>query len=118
MRGERNVMSLSLNIGIFLVFQAVAAVFFKWGSLSPEKFWYGFVFGNVFGATSIIMMINAYKVLHPAAALAICTGGAFILNQLALLAVYRQSISFGGWFGIALIFAGIALFAFTAQPVQ
>ncbi len=111
-------MSLSLNIFIFLLFQAVAAVFFKWGSLSSEKYWYGFVFGNVFGASSIFMMINVYKMLHPAAVLAICTGGAFVLNQLALLAVYRHMISLNGWIGIALITAGITLFAFTPQTIQ
>lgn len=111
-------MRLFSNIAIFLLFQAAATIFFKWGSLSSEKYWYGFVLGNAFGATSIIMLINAYKVLHPATALAICTGGAFVLNQLALLAVYRQTISLNGWFGIALITAGIAMFAFTPQTVQ
>ena len=110
-------MSLSLNIFTFLMFQVIATIFFKWGSLSSEKYWYGFVFGNMFGASSIIMLINVYKMLHPAAALAICTGGAFVLNQLALLLVYRQMISPIGWIGIALITAGIALFAFASQNV-
>ena len=59
-----------------------------------------------------------YKILHLATALAICTGGAFVLNQLALLAVYRQTISLNGWLGIALITAGIAMFAFIPQTVQ
>lgn len=111
-------MYLFWNIAIFLLFQVIASIFFKWGSLSPEKYWYGFALGNLFGMTSIIMLINVYKVMHPAAALAICTGGAFVLNQLALLAVYRQAISGGGWSGIALITAGIAIFSLTAQTNQ
>ena len=111
-------MYLFWNIAIFLLFQVIACVFFKWGSLAPEKYWYGFGFGNLFGMVSIIMLINVYKVLHPSAVLAICTGGAFVLSQIALLAVYRQAISLGGWAGIALITAGIMVFAFTAQTNQ
>jgi len=105
-------MLLAVNISGFLLLQVVSILFYKWGSLSPEKYWYGWVLGNLFGVPSILMQINVYKLLSPAATLAICIGGAFLLGQLGLLLVFRQGISPGGWCGISLILAGILFFAF------
>src|SRR5574344_648486 len=106
------------NIVVFLILQVVASIFFKWGSLSPDKYWWGFAFGNLSGVISIIMLINVYKLLSPAATLAICTGGAFLLNQIGLLLIYKQPISLSGWAGIALIFGGILIFAFAAPVAK
>ena len=107
-----------VNVGTFLLFQVIAAIIFKWGTLAPGRYWWGFVLGNIFGMTSTLMMINTYKALSPAAALAVCYGGAFIINQIGLLLVYKQAVSLVGWCAIILIFSGIILFAFSATTIK
>lgn len=107
-----------INIITFLLFQVIAAIIFKWGTLAPERYWWGFVLGNIFGITSTLMMINTYKTLSPAAALAVCYGGAFIINQIGLLLVYKQAVSLVGWCAISLIFSGIFLFALSSSTLK
>ena len=58
---------LWFHIGMFLCFQVVANLFFKWGSLAPSHYWWGFALGNAVGMTSIIFMLGMYRAM-PAAA--------------------------------------------------
>lgn len=101
-----------LNLACFFLFQVAASLFFKWGSTAPSLFWPGFLLGNLFGMTSIFFLISIYKVMNANMALAICTGGAFLLNQIAMFIFYGEKLSFAQWSGIFLIFAGILLISF------
>lgn len=107
---------LFFYIFMFLVFQVVANLFFKWGSCAPHLFWWGFVLGNLVGVSSIIFMIMMYRSMPAALVIAVGTGGTFLLNQIAVFLVYRERISAGGLVGLGLIFTGILLTAFLNQP--
>jgi len=103
---------LSINLPLFLLLQMAAIICLKWGSSAPNRYWWGVILGNVITCVSILALVNIYKVLPPATAMAVASGGAFICCQLALLMVFRQQIPATGWGGIVLIFSGILLFAF------
>ena len=102
----------ALNLILFFAFQVIAALLFKWSGSPSGHYWGGFVGGNLFGVTSIVMLINLYRVWPAGMVLGVATGGAFLLNQLAMFAVYRESLTLGGWCGIAMILAGILLVSF------
>ncbi|MDD3155506.1 MAG: hypothetical protein PHS41_11625 [Victivallaceae bacterium] len=105
-------MTLAINIAGFLLLQVISILFYKWGSLAPGKYFYGWIIGNCFGVPSILLLINVNKVLSPAATLAICVGGAFLLGQIALLICFREHVSAGGWCGLGLILSGILVYSF------
>ncbi|WP_176014334.1 hypothetical protein [Victivallis sp. Marseille-Q1083] len=105
-------MVLALNIAGFFLLQIIAALLFKWASAAPQWYWYGFGIGNLCGVTSILMLIQIYKMLHPNLAAAVCTGGSFLAIQLALTLVYRAPIGMVPLLGIILIAAGIFLMTF------
>ncbi len=107
---------LYFHIIMFLIFQVAANLLFKWGSLAPRFFWWGFGFGNLIGVTSIIFMISMYRLMPAALVMAVGTGGAFLLNQIAVALVYHERISMFGYVGIALIFTGILMTAFLNNP--
>ena len=80
----------ALNLILFFAFQVIAALLFKWSGSPSGHYWGGFVGGNLFGVTSIVMLINLYRVWPAGVVLGVATGGAFLLNQLAMFAVYRE----------------------------
>ena len=73
----------ALNLILFFAFQDIAALLFKWSRSPSGHYWGGFVGGNLFGVTSIVMLINLYRVWPAGVVLGVATGGAFLLNQLA-----------------------------------
>ena len=81
------------HIGMFLLFQVIANLFFKWGSLAPQHYWWGFALGNAVGVTSIIFMLGMYRSMPVAAVIAVGTGGTFLLNQVVMYLVYREPLS-------------------------
>ena len=95
----------------FLVLQVIANLFFKWGGSAPQHYWWGFVFGNLVGITSILFMIGMYKAMPAAAVIAVGTGGTFFLNQIVMYLVYHETLSHWNVLGITLIFCGILLAA-------
>ena len=99
------------HIAMFLLFQVVANLFFKWGSTAPQHYWWGFALGNAVGITSIIFLLGMYRALPAAAAIAIGTGGTFLLNQLAMRFFYREPLSLAATAGLVLIFVGILMTA-------
>lgn len=112
-------MSLAVNITVFFIFQIIAALLFKWGSTTSHLYWWGFALGNLFGASSIITLINIYKLLnHPNVVVGISSGGSFMLVQIAMYWVYRKPLSCLQWGGIAMIFAGIIVVAFCNQHME
>ena len=102
----------------FLAFQIIAALLFKWGSLNSDRYWPGFIFGNIFGMSSILMLIQMHKKMDPATVLGITTGGTFVLCQIALLLAFRQGITVQGWIGIVLVFAGTLVFTFSSSLIK
>ena len=107
-----------MHIVLFLVFQVAAHLLFKWGSTAPQYYWWGFGLGNLVGMSSIIFMLGMFKALPSSSVLAIGTGGAFVLNQIALFLVYREKMSIGTIIGIAMITAGILCAAYCGGTRQ
>lgn len=104
-------MRLAINITLFLLFQVAAALLFKWGSAGAGRYWLGFAGGNLIGITSIIFLMYIYRALQPNLAAAVCTGGSFLLIQLAMAICFTTGLSIGQWSGVLLMAAGIALLA-------
>ena len=104
------------HIGMFLLFQVVANLFFKWGSLAPNHYWWGFALGNVVGATSIIFMLGMYRAMPAAAVIAVGTGGTFLLNQVVMRLVYREPLSPAATAGLVLILTGILMTSLLNHP--
>ena len=61
---------------IFWLMQVTAQIFFKWGSSSANRWIWGFLIGNLFGFSSIWLLMLVYKAMNPNVALGIATGGA------------------------------------------
>ena len=99
---------LYVNIVIFIIMQVGATLLFKWGG-TPGRYWWGFGLGNVVGASSIIFLINIYKMLNPNLAAAICSGGSFLAIQVAMFALFRESRPLPILVGTVLISSGIAV---------
>ncbi len=100
-----------VSISVFLAMQVIAQLFFKWGSALDSRWWQGFLGGNLFGFSSIWLLMQVYRSMNPNIALGICGGGAFLLAQLALAIVFRSGVSMTQWGGVAAIFAGMILLA-------
>ena len=98
-------------IGVFLAMQVIAQLFFKWGSAVDGRWWWGFLGGNLFGFSSIWLLMLVYRSMNPNIALGICGGGSFLLAQLALAFVFKSDISVTQWGGVAAIFVGMILLA-------
>ena len=104
------------HIAMFLLFQVVANIFFKWGGTAPQNYWRGFVLGNAVGITSIIFLLGMYRSMPAAAVIAIGTGGTFLLNQLTMHFLYREHLSPAATVGLVLIFVGILMTALLNTP--
>lgn len=104
------------HIGMFLLFQVIANLFFKWGSMAPQHYWWGFALGNAVGITSILFMLGMYRAMPAAAVIAVGTGGTFLLNQVVMYLVYREPLSPAAAAGLVLIFAGILMTALLNHP--
>ena len=107
---------VGFHIAMFLLFQVVANVFFKWGGSAPQNYWRGFVLGNAVGITSIIFLLGMYRSMPAAAVITIGTGGTFLLNQLTMRFLYREPLSPAAVAGLVLIFVGILMTALLNTP--
>ena len=96
---------------VFLVMQVVAQLFFKWGSASQGRWWWGFLGGNLFGFSSIWLLMMVYKAMNPNIALGICGGGSFLLSQVVLALVFKSPVSLTQWGGVAAIVVGMVMLA-------
>lgn len=102
---------LFINLPLLMIFQMSATCFMKWGSTASNRYWWGVILANLATFISVIILVNVYKLLSPAMACGICTGATFVCCQLALLAVFKESIPPMGWAGLITITAGIIMFA-------
>ncbi len=100
-----------LWLGIFWAMQAIAQLFFSYGSRTPGKATLGFILGNVFGASSIIFLMLLYKAMNPNLALALGSAGGFLCAQGAVAVLFRVHLTplqYGAMLAIA---AGMAAFS-------
>jgi multidrug transporter EmrE-like cation transporter len=97
-------------LAVFWLMQAVAQVFFKYGSDHPERFWLLFFCGHTFGLPSIIFLMALYKSMNPNLALGLGAGGAFLSAQLAIAAVFRSNPTMVQYAGMLAITGGMVVF--------
>ena len=96
---------------IFWGMQVMAQVIFKWGAASPGRFVYGFIGGNVFGASSIVFLMLLYKAMNPNVVLGMGTGGGFLLAQVALAIIFHSRVGPVQQAGVVAITAGMVMLA-------
>jgi multidrug transporter EmrE-like cation transporter len=104
----------ALNLVWLLIFwgmQVVAQLIFKWGTAAPGRFIYGFIGGNVFGASSIVFLMLLYRAMNPNVVLGISTGGGFLLAQVALAIVFHSRVAPVQQVGVVAIAAGMLMLA-------
>ena len=95
-----------LLFGVFLAFQILANVLFKYGSLHQDRYWLYFALGNAVGVSSIWFMMQIYQRMNANLAMAVGGGLTFVLVQLALYAGFDGRMTATQWAGIAVILAG------------
>ncbi len=108
---------LGLHIGMFLLFQVIANLLFKWGSTDPAYYWWGFALGNAVGVTSIIFMLGMYRAMPAAAVIAVGVGGTFLLNQIVMNLVFREKLTPAAVAGLVLILVGILMTTLLNGPI-
>jgi len=99
-------------LGLFWVMQVAAAVLFKYGTTAPGRYWLGFVAGNLFGASSILVLMKLYAMWQVNVAGALSAGGAFLLSQLAMIPLFGERLEWRQYLGIAAVSAGMALVSY------
>jgi multidrug transporter EmrE-like cation transporter len=95
--------------------QAAAQVIFNYGSTAPPRFVPCFIVGNVFGASSIWLLMLLYKSMNPNLALGLGTGGGFLCAQGALALLFHTSLTPLQYAAILLVAVGMGLFAAVAR---
>jgi len=102
---------LVLLVVVFWSMQVAANLLFKWGTVAPGRWAWGFFGGHLFGVTSIAFMMLLYRTMNPNVAQGICLGGSFLLAQVALALVYRSSLGPAQYAGILAMTVGMVLLA-------
>lgn len=95
---------------IFWVMQAGAQVLFKYGSEVPGRYVLFFILGNIPGASSILILMQLYRIMNPNLALGLGIGGGFLCGQIALAIIFRSSLSVQQYIGMLAITTGMLLF--------
>ena len=103
---------------IFWLMQVAAQIFFKWGSMSTTRWIWGFLIGNLFGFSSIWLLMLVYKAMNPNIALGIATGGAFLLSQIAIVLAFKSKVAPVQWAGIIAILIGMVALAVGTQAAD
>jgi drug/metabolite transporter (DMT)-like permease len=101
-----------LWLGLFWAMQVAAAVLFKYGTTAPGRYWVGFLAGNLFGASSIFVLMKLYSIWQVNVAGALGGGGAFLLAQLAMMPLFGERLEWRQYLGLVAISAGMALVSY------
>jgi hypothetical protein len=99
----------ALCITLYFLLQIGAYLLFKWGSSAPGLYWKGFIFGNILGISSTLIMIQIYKCMNANLATAVMMGGGFLLVQIVMTVGCRLTPGIFQISGSLLIFAGIIM---------
>jgi hypothetical protein len=104
---------VALLLSAFWAMQVIAALFQKWGSTLPDRWWYGFLLANLFGAPSLLLSMKVYEHMktHPNIAMALIAGGPFLCAQLAMFHFFPSRITALQVVGLAAVAVGMALAA-------
>ncbi len=102
-------------LGAFWAMQAIAQVIFKFGTTAEPRFVPCFILGNVFGASSIWLLMLLYQCMSPNLALGLGTGGGFLCAQAALALLFKVSLTPLQYVGAVAVAAGMALFSIGAK---
>ena len=103
-------------LSLFWVMQIGAHLLFKYGATAPGRYWAGFVYGNIIGASSILLLIRLYRHMPVNVAGALALGGGFLVAQMSLALVYRQHLVLTQYVGIAAIATGILMVTWAGKP--
>lgn len=106
---------MTVYLVIFWLMQVVAQWLFKWGSTAESRWLWGFWGGNLFGFSSIWLLMILYKEMSPNVALGIGVGGSFLLSQVALMLIFKSRVAPAQWAGILAIAFGMIALAVGAQ---
>lgn len=98
-------------IGLFWLMQVGSTLFFKTGSASPTRWWWGFALGNFLGVSSSWILMLLYKTMNPNVALGLGVGGGFLSCQVVLAVLFRTGLGWSQYLGILGITAGMVLLA-------
>ena len=96
---------------VFWGMQVAAQLLFKWGSIADGRWWTGFIGGNLFGFSSIWLLMLVYKAINPHLALALATAGAFVFGQIGLGIAFGQPLTTRLFLGSGLIVLGVVIIA-------
>lgn len=110
-KDKKMMFRLAIYLMIFLLMQATASVFFKWGSTSESRWIWGFLLGNLFGFSSIWLLMLLYKSINPNIVLGIAGGGVFLLNQITLALVFKSKVAPMQMVGIMAVVIGMIAIA-------
>ena len=95
--------------------QAIVVVLFKCGSDAPRLWVSYFVVGNAIGVSSAVLWMAALKRGSGNIATGLAVGGAFLLQQIALVLIFRGSLTIVQAAGIAAIVGGMLCLGFGAR---
>ena len=93
----------------FWCLQAIAQIFFKWGSGAPGRWLFGFFGGPAFGVSSIGLLMMLYRTMNPNVALGLGMGGGFLLAHVLVAIIFHSRVSLVQCAGIAAIAAGMLM---------
>lgn len=108
-------MRVWIILGMFVLFQIIASLFFKAGSVHEKYFVHFFLAANVFGMSSTWILMVVYKYMDANVAIAIGVGVSFLLTQLLLAVIFGTKMVFYQWVGIVLMFCGTTLVSLGAK---
>lgn len=100
----------------FWAMQAAAQVIFNYGSTAAQRFVPCFIIGNLFGASSIWLLMLLYRNMNPNLALGLGTGGGFLCAQGALALLFHTQLTLLQYVAIVAIALGMGLFVALGKP--
>ena len=101
---------------IFWAMQVGANLLFKYGTTAPGRYWFGFVIGNVLGASSIFVLMKLFSMMQVNVASALAGGGGFLALQVAFVLIFREHLSWMQYAGICAITLGMAMVNYGKLP--
>jgi small multidrug resistance pump len=103
--------TIILLLGTFWIAQTAVAVLFKYGTTAPARWMPCFLAGNIIGISSTWLWMMLVKQRNVNVVTGLTVGGAFLLQQVVLVLVYRSQLSTLQVAGIGAIVAGMLCLA-------
>ncbi len=87
--------------------QVCAGLIAKYGANVPQYWLAAFILGNVINSASVWALMGMYRQMNGNIVMALSVGLAFVAVQVAMLLVFRQSLSLLQYAGIVAILVGL-----------